>query len=94
MTHGTLVRHFDTVVVGGGQAGLAVGYYLKGQGRDFTILDAGERVGRLEGALGLLEALHPGGAQRPSGDALPGFAWTIPHQGRGGPLPGGLRRQV
>src|SRR5918911_881801 len=30
----------DVVVVGGGQAGLAVGYFLKQQGRDFTILEA------------------------------------------------------
>src|SRR3954454_3613878 len=29
----------DVVVIGGGQAGLAVGYYLGRQGRDFTILE-------------------------------------------------------
>jgi len=31
---------FETIVIGGGQAGLAVGYYLKKQGRPFVILDA------------------------------------------------------
>jgi putative flavoprotein involved in K+ transport len=31
---------FDTVVVGAGQAGLAVGHFLARQGREFTILDA------------------------------------------------------
>ncbi|HEX7125345.1 MAG TPA: NAD(P)-binding domain-containing protein [Thermodesulfobacteriota bacterium] len=36
---------FDTIVVGGGQAGLAMGYYLARQGRDFLILDAHARVG-------------------------------------------------
>lgn len=36
---------FETVVVGGGQAGLAVGYHLRRRGRSFVILDAGERVG-------------------------------------------------
>jgi putative flavoprotein involved in K+ transport len=30
----------EVVVVGGGQAGLAVGYFLAQQGRDFTILEA------------------------------------------------------
>ena len=30
----------DVVVVGGGQAGLAIGYHLARQGRDFTILEA------------------------------------------------------
>jgi len=38
-------RRFDTVVVGGGQAGLAVGYYLARQGRDFVILEAHHRIG-------------------------------------------------
>jgi len=32
----------DVVVVGGGQAGLAVGYLLAEQGRDFTILEAAD----------------------------------------------------
>jgi putative flavoprotein involved in K+ transport len=35
----------DTVVVGGGQAGLAMGYYLALHNRDFVILDAQNRVG-------------------------------------------------
>ena len=32
----------EVVVVGGGQAGLAVGHFLKQQGRDFTILEAAD----------------------------------------------------
>lgn len=35
----------DTMIVGGGQAGLAMGYHLARQGREFVILDAHERVG-------------------------------------------------
>jgi putative flavoprotein involved in K+ transport len=35
----------DTVVVGGGQAGLAVGYYLAGLEKPFVILEAGDEVG-------------------------------------------------
>jgi putative flavoprotein involved in K+ transport len=38
-------HRLDTVVVGGGQAGLAMGYYLATQHRDFVILDAAGRVG-------------------------------------------------
>lgn len=38
-------RHYDAVIIGGGQAGLAVGYYLARQGRSLVILDAGSRVG-------------------------------------------------
>ena len=45
MTHQTFEHHFDTAVVGGGQAGLAMGYFLAQQERDFLILDAGDRVG-------------------------------------------------
>ena len=38
-------QRFNTIVIGGGQAGLAVGYYLARQGRDFVILDAKNRIG-------------------------------------------------
>ncbi|GHF08372.1 oxidoreductase [Amycolatopsis deserti] len=36
---------FDTVVIGGGQAGLSAGYHLARDGRRFVILDAHERIG-------------------------------------------------
>src|SRR5262249_61124684 len=35
----------DTVIVGAGQAGLATGYYLAAQGRNFVIVDGHERIG-------------------------------------------------
>jgi putative flavoprotein involved in K+ transport len=38
-------QRFETVVVGGGQAGLAVGYHLARRGLPFVILDASERIG-------------------------------------------------
>jgi putative flavoprotein involved in K+ transport len=34
--------HLDVIVVGGGQAGLAIGYFLAQQGREFAILEAAE----------------------------------------------------
>ena len=37
-------ERLDVVVVGAGQAGLAVGYFLARQGRRFVILDAADRV--------------------------------------------------
>ena len=39
------VETFETIVIGGGQAGLSVGYYLKRQGGAFVILDANEQIG-------------------------------------------------
>ena len=38
-------KHFDVIVVGGGQAGLSVGYHLKKLGLNFVILDASARIG-------------------------------------------------
>lgn len=38
-------ERFDTIVIGGGQAGLSVGYHLARRGVPFVILDAGARVG-------------------------------------------------
>ena len=36
---------FETVVIGGGQAGLSVGYHLARRGIPFVILDANTRIG-------------------------------------------------
>ena len=38
-------EHFDVVVVGAGQAGLAMGHFLARQGRRFVILEAADSVG-------------------------------------------------
>jgi putative flavoprotein involved in K+ transport len=39
------VERYETVIVGGGQAGLSVAYHLQQQGREFVILDGSERIG-------------------------------------------------
>lgn len=41
----TGTRHVETVVIGGGQAGLATGYHLARRGREHVILDSYQRVG-------------------------------------------------
>jgi putative flavoprotein involved in K+ transport len=38
-------EHVETVIIGGGQAGLAVGFHLHERGLPFLILDENERVG-------------------------------------------------
>jgi putative flavoprotein involved in K+ transport len=35
----------DVLVIGGGQAGLAMGYHLRRSGRSFQIVDAGAEIG-------------------------------------------------
>jgi len=39
------VQHVDTIVIGGGQAGLAAGYHLAKRAVPFLILDANQRIG-------------------------------------------------
>ena len=38
-------ERFDVAVIGAGQAGLAIGYFLARQGRRFVILEAGDSIG-------------------------------------------------
>ena len=38
-------QHFETIIIGGGQAGLAMGYHLARRGRPFVILEANDRIG-------------------------------------------------
>ncbi len=40
-----MTQRYDVAVIGGGQAGLAMGYYLKQLGLDFVILDAAAQPG-------------------------------------------------
>jgi putative flavoprotein involved in K+ transport len=42
---GEPTERFDTVIVGGGQAGLSVGYHLARLGQSFAILDLHHRIG-------------------------------------------------
>jgi putative flavoprotein involved in K+ transport len=69
------VEEFETIVIGGGQAGLAIGYYLKKGGRSFVILDANEQIGgswrtRTWSSLRLFTPARY--------DGLPGWAFPAP----------------
>ena len=74
------VERFETVVIGAGQAGLAVGHHLAARDVDFAILsDAGRR--QLAQTLGFAEALHSSEIQRTSGNAVPRAARSSRGQG-------------
>lgn len=69
----------DTVVVGGGQSGLATGYYLSRLGRRFVILDAGERVGDAwRRRWDSLRLFTPAKYDQLPGMDFPAPAWTFP----------------
>jgi putative flavoprotein involved in K+ transport len=38
-------KHLNVVIIGGGQAGLATGYFLKKLNKEFIILDENEKIG-------------------------------------------------
>ena len=64
----------ETVVIGGGQAGLATGYFLKQQGREFVVLDGGRRIG--DGWRARWDSLRL--YSPASRDGLPGMAFPAP----------------
>src|SRR5947208_15312431 len=47
MTSGTGATSLDVIIIGGSQAGLAVGYHLARRGLRFVILDAGSETGHV-----------------------------------------------
>ncbi len=67
----------DVAVVGGGQAGLAVGYYLRRAGLSFAIFDAGG---------------GPGGAWRHGWDSLTAFSPALYSSLPGWIMPGGIEK--
>ena len=72
MTADTTVARREVIVVGGGQAGLAIGYLLAQQGRRFTILEAADDAGvGVARALGLTAAVHAGSLRQPPGAGVP-----------------------
>ena len=72
-------ERFETVIIGGGQAGLATGYHLAELGRSFVILDANERVGDAwRKRWDSLRLFTPARYDRLPGMKFPAPAWTFP----------------
>ena len=74
-------EHFKVIVIGAGQAGLSVGYFLTQLGVPFIILDANKRVGdvwrnRWDSLHLFTSAKFDGLAGMP----FPGPARLLPHQ--------------
>jgi putative flavoprotein involved in K+ transport len=72
-------EYFETVIIGGGQAGLAIGYHLSRRGHSFVILDASERVGdSWRGRWDSMRLFTPAGHDALPGLPFPAPAWSFP----------------
>jgi putative flavoprotein involved in K+ transport len=72
-------EHLETVIIGGGQAGLSVGHHLARRGRPFLILDAGQRVGDAwRNRWDSLRLFTPAGYDALAGMAFPAPAHSFP----------------
>ena len=78
MTHGAVER-IDTLVIGGGQAGLAAGYHLKRAGVPFVIVDANQRTGdSWRNRWDSLRLFTPNRFNSLPGLTIPGEDWGFP----------------
>jgi putative flavoprotein involved in K+ transport len=74
-----MTERVETVIVGGGQAGLSVGYHLAKRDRAFVILDANERVGdNWRRHWDTLRLYSPARLDGLPGMAFPAPAWSFP----------------
>ena len=72
-------ERIETVIIGGGQAGLAVGYHLAKRGRQFVILDANQRVGDAwRHRWDSLRVFTPARYDALPGWSFPAPAWSYP----------------
>ena len=90
-----MTEQVETIIVGGGQAGLAVGYYLAQRHRSFVILDANERTGdSWRKRWDSLQLFTPAYLSGLAGSGVSRAAEPLPDQGRDGRLPRGVRRPI
>src|ERR671924_1567414 len=72
-------EYVDTIVIGGGQAGLAAGYHLAKQSVAFVILDAHRRIGDAwRTRWDSLRLFTPACFSRLPGMPLPASRWSFP----------------
>jgi putative flavoprotein involved in K+ transport len=77
--HSDGAERFETVIIGGGQAGLAAGYHLAKRGVPFVILDASERIGDAwRNRWDSLRLFTPAKYDGLPGWRFPASKWTFP----------------
>jgi putative flavoprotein involved in K+ transport len=77
-----MLERFETIVIGGGQAGLSVGYHLARRGLPFVILDASDRIGDAwRNRWDSLRLFTPGRYSALPGMPFPGMPHAFPTKG-------------
>ena len=72
-------ERIETVIIGGGQAGLSVGYHLARRGQPFVILDANQRIGDVwRNRWDSLRLFSPARYNGLAGLPFPAPAWSFP----------------
>jgi len=72
-------EHVETLIIGGGQAGLATGYHLARRGVSFVIVDANERIGDAwRKRWDSLRVFTPARYSGLPGWPFPAAAWSFP----------------
>jgi putative flavoprotein involved in K+ transport len=71
--------YVETLVIGGGQAGLATGYHLSRRGLDYAVVDANDRIGDAwRNRWDSLRLFTPSWFNGLPGMPFPGYAWAFP----------------
>jgi len=72
-------QHIETLIIGGGQAGLATGYHLNRLGRELLVVDSNDRVGdNWRQQYDSLTLYTPAKYSHLPGLAFPGAKWSFP----------------
>lgn len=79
MSGGTGTERVETLVIGGGQSGLAVGYHLSQRGLPYAIVDANDRIGDAwRNRWDSLRLFTPSRLDGLPGMPFPGYHWGFP----------------
>lgn len=85
-------KHVESLVIGGGQAGLALGYHLSRRGLPYAIIDPNHRIGDAwRNRWDSLRLFTPSRLNGLPGMPFPGYHSGVPEQRRDGRLSGVLR---
>lgn len=79
MTNRAGTEHVETLIIGGGQSGLATGYHLSQRGLSYKIVDANDRIGEAwRNRWDSFRLFTPSWFNGLPGMRFPGYHWAFP----------------